>query len=241
MGHGRHDVGHPHAVECAPELGDPLLGVGRRRQEPPDRRQPDAVEPRAAAELDQAQQRSAVRPGPGRPGWRPCVARSRSPERRHSHECRTRPPSSGAPGRMLNTARATLITASHQTVAPHSRPNPSQSLATATTPNATPMSRLTSGPTPEIRSSAPGVGDVAVDAGEPAHQPQHDAVDFQALVPGDDGVAELVGQDAGEEHQCGEPAGDGVEDLRVARRLGGKTAAGQAEGEEGGDDQQASS
>lgn len=96
-------------------------------------------------------------PNPRPAAAAPAAALARSPVRHHRKARSSRPPSSGAAGTELNSASRRLITASHVSASLAS-PGPAE-VSTSHAPSAKPppRTRLTSGPTPAIRSSAAGV------------------------------------------------------------------------------------
>ena len=86
------------------------------------------------------------------------AALSLSPVMRHRTARSSRPPSSGAAGITLNTARMTLMPPSQASAATTTPPTPDACSSQASSKNTAPKTRLTSGPTPATRTSAAGSG-----------------------------------------------------------------------------------
>ena len=84
------------------------------------------------------------------------AALNRSPVMRHKTARSSRPPSRGAAGITLNTASSRLMPPSQASAATTTPPTPAACSSQARSQNAPPRIRLTSGPTPAMRISAPG-------------------------------------------------------------------------------------
>ena len=153
-----------------------------------------------------------------RPAWAASrLARHRSWVQAQTPACRIRPPSSGEPGRMLNTASSDV---DHGQPLEHGHAEPGDAEVVAGhrhDPGEHAEQQADERSDPRDPQLGAGSARVAADPGVAAHQPQHDAVHRKALVLGDDGVADLMDEDAGEERQSGDDAGRRVAQSRGSR------------------------
>ena len=83
--------------------------------------------------------------------------------------------------------------------------------------------RLVRGPTMAIRKSAPGVL-ASPELGDAAEEPQHDALDLDAVAAGHQRMGQLVGQQRGQEQHRGNDCGDHVGGDAAVRKGGGQLA-----------------
>ena len=115
-----------------------------------------------------------------------------------------------------------MIPPSQASAATSTPRTPAACTSQATSTNAPPRIRLTSGPTPATRISAPGSLTSPSAAGHPAQQPQRDVLHLEPVAPCHQRMGQLVREQRCDVGEGGQHAGDNVLRDRVPRGSGRK-------------------
>ena len=102
--------------------------------------------------------------------------------------------------------------------------------------NTTPTAKLVSGPMPAMRSSAPALSASCSSLATPPSSQRLMPSHADALAPGDQGVADLVGEQRDEEHERADDAGHPVGAVALARDGDREPVLGERERVEQGDE-----
>ena len=213
--------------DLATQPGLPLLSSRGADHEPADECEPYPTQSRTSHDLHNPSAISTKpRILPARAAFTAAVCRS--PRHRHKAARNTRPPSSGAAGMRLNTASIALVAARYAST-PRGNPvapsNPSPAGGEAEPDGQAQTGQGAHDGDPKVR---PRSSRLTPELGDAAEEPQHDALDLDAVAAGHQRMCQLVSQQRGQEQHRGDDRGDhvgGDAAVRKRRRAAGRSSA----------------